>query len=165
MNEEQTKLINDFTSALDYLDSALTNVPEQGWDWAEKEGEWSLRQILHHLAEDCNVYAFIIERGLATPGCKVYFGEFPGNLAWSNMLAWHERPIEIARELMHAHRKYLAELVGHFPDRWENTVAFYNESNKKVAEQSVEKMMVMLTEHMREHVEMIKNILKAHQSS
>jgi len=164
MNKEQRKLIYDFTSALDDLDSELSGVPEEGWDWAEKEGEWSIRHVLHHLAEDCNVYTFIIERGLATPGCKVFFGEFPGNLEWSILLAWNERPVEIARELMHAHRKFLAELVGHFPERWDNTVAFYNESNEKMAEQSVEKMMVMLTDHMQEHVEMIKKILAVHQN-
>jgi len=147
------------------LDSVLAEVPKDGYDWAEKNGEWSIRQVVHHLAEDCNVYAFIIERGLATPGCKIFFGEFPGNMAWSNLLAWHERPVEGARELMHAHRKYLAEMVGHFPDRWDNTVNFYNEENEKLAESSVEKMIVMLTEHMQEHVQMISNIIEVNQTN
>ena len=85
-------------------------------------------------------------------------------MEWSNLLAWNERPVENARELIHTHRKYLAELVGHFPERWENTVNFYNESNEKLAEQSVEEMMVMLTKHMQEHVEMVLKILEIHQS-
>ena len=82
-------------------------------------------------------------------------------MEWSNLLAWNERPVENARELMHTHRKYL---VGHFPERWENTVNFYNESNEKLAEQSVVEMMVMLTKHMQEHVEMVLKILEIHQS-
>ena len=164
MNEEQRKIIDEFTSALDDLDSVLADVPEEGWDWSEKEGEWSIRQIIHHLAEDCNVYAFIIERGLATPGCKVFFGDFPGNIEWSNLLAWNERSVEIARELMHAHRKFLADLAGYFPERWENKVMFFNESKEKIAEQSVEKMLVMLTEHMQEHVATVKKILKINHS-
>ena len=164
MNEEQRKIIDDFTSALDDLDFVLADVPEEGWDWSEKEGEWSIRQIIHHLAEDCNVYAFIIERGLATPGCKVFFGDFPSNIEWSNLLAWNERSVEIARELMHAHRKFLADLAGHFPERWDNKVMFFNESKEKIAEQSVEKMLVMLTEHMQEHVETVKKILKINHS-
>ncbi len=163
MKQTQQKIIDDFTGVLADLDSVLAEVPEVGYDWAEKDGEWSIRQVVHHLAEDCNVYAFIIERGLATPGCKVFFGEFPGNKAWSNLMAWHERPVEGARELMHAHRKYLSELVGHFPDRWDNTVNFYNEENEKLAESSVEKMIVMLKEHMDEHIQMIKKILSVRQ--
>jgi len=155
-------MINAFTGALDDLDTVLASVPDEGWDWAEKEGEWSIRQVVHHLAEDCNVYAFIIERALATPDCKVFFGEFPGNKAWGDLLAWNERPVENARELMHTHRKYLAELAGHFPERWENKAVFYNESGKKLAEQTVERMMVMLPEHMQEHISMIKKISTAH---
>lgn len=165
MDQTQQEIIDEFTGVLADLDAVLVEVPDEGYDWAEKDGEWSIRQVVHHLAEDCNVYAFIIERGLATPGCKVFFGEFPGNMAWSNLMAWHERPVEGARELMHAHRKYVAEMVGHFPDRWDNTVNFYNEENEKLAESSVEKMMVMLTEHMEEHIQMIKKILDLHQGS
>ena len=32
MNEEQRKIIDEFTSALDDLDSVLADVPEEGWD-------------------------------------------------------------------------------------------------------------------------------------
>jgi len=124
MKEAQKKIIDEFTSALDDLDAVLASVPDEGWDWIEKEGEWSIRQLTHHHAEDCNVYAFIIERALATPDCKVFFGEFPGNKAWGDLLAWDERPVDVARELMHAHRKFLAELVVYFPDRWENKAFF-----------------------------------------
>ncbi|MEA3326025.1 MAG: hypothetical protein U9R53_01750 [Chloroflexota bacterium] len=73
--------------------------------------------------------------------------------------------MDIARELMHAHRKFLAELVGYFPDRWENKAVFYNESGEKLAEQTVAKMMVMLTEHMQEHISMIEKIFSAHPST
>lgn len=124
MNEKQAKMIDEFQGTLANLDAVLADLPEEGLDWAE-EGEWSIREVLHHVAEDCNVYAFIIERALATPNCKVFFGEFPGNQEWGKRLGFGERPVDIALELMHAHRKFLAELLGHFPDRWENKVNFF----------------------------------------
>lgn len=163
MNEKEQGMIATFTDSLKPLDKVMQQVPEEGLDWAEKPGEWSIREVLHHLAEDCNVYAFIIERALAIPGCKVFFGEFPGNQAWGKQLAWVERPVNIALEMIHVHRKFLAELVGHFPDRWENPVNFYNHSNEKIGESTVAQMMTMLTEHMREHVAMIHNIIAANQ--
>jgi len=162
MNTTQSKLIEEFKAVLDDLDRVLTQVPDEGLDWAEKEGEWTIREVLHHLAEDCNVYAFIIEQALATPGAKVFFGEFIGNQAWGERLAFHERSVDIALEMIHVHRKFLAELVGYFPERWENTITFYNESAEKVAEQSVRQMMTMLTEHMQEHIAMIEKILSLH---
>ena len=163
MNKKQEKITAEFQGSLTDLNTVLENLPENALDWAENEGEWSIREVLHHLAEDCNVYAFIIERALATPGCKVFFGEFPGNQAWGQQLGFDKRPVENARALMHAHRGFLAELVGYFPDRWENQVNFYNTDGKKIADSTVEKMIVMLTEHMQEHTEMVQNILQAHQ--
>lgn len=162
MNSTQNNLVQDFLDALVRFDAALDRIPADGLDWAENEGEWTVREVVHHVAEDCNVYTFIIERALATPGCNVVFGEFPGNQPWGKALAWHTRPIEPAHDLMHAHRSYLADLLTSLPDLWENTVHFKDETGKELAEQNVIQMVQMLTEHMDEHTQMIDKILSAH---
>jgi len=161
VKENQAKMIAEFRDSLTDLDAVLEGLPEEGLDWAE-EGEWSIREVLHHLADDGNVYVFIIERGLATPDCKVFFGEFPGNDAWAERLEFGKRPVKGALNLIQAQRQYLAELVGHFPERWENKVNYYNTEGEKIADRTVGEMLLMLTEHMQEHTEMIRNILKRH---
>jgi hypothetical protein len=159
---DQQKQIEAFTRSLDAFDAALAQLPEEGLDWREGEDGWTVREIIHHVGEDCNVYAFIIEQALATPGCKIVFGDFPGNDAWGERLAWGERPVRPALDLMHAHRAWLAELVGHFPDRWGNAVAFYNDSGEELpGRNTVKTMLEMLTEHMEEHTEMIQHIVSA----
>ena len=165
MPDENLKLIDNFTGALDDFEAELDRVPDSGLDWREEDEGWSIRQIIHHVAEDCNVYTFIIEQALATPGCKVIFGEFPGNDAWGEALDWGSRPVEASRELMRAHRAFLAELVGHFPDRWENQVHFYSgDSEDEIpARNTVGKMIEMLTEHMEEHTETIQRIIALNQ--
>ena len=162
MNSNQN-FIETFTQVLKEFDKVLDKVPEGGLDWVESEGEWSIRQVIHHVAEDCNVYAFIIERALALPGSKVILGEFPGNNVWADSLGFGNRPIDTAIQLMHVHRKFLAELVAFFPDRWENTVRFADEEGQQLATRSVKAMMIMLTEHMQEHVQMIRKIFEVHQ--
>ena len=86
MNDEQKNIIENFTGTLLNLDSIKAKVSESGLDWSEGEGEWSIRQIIHHLAEDFTVYGFILERALATPGCKVFLANSremrPGQTAW-----------------------------------------------------------------------------------
>jgi hypothetical protein len=165
MPEKNLKLLDHFTGALDAFEAVLDQVPESSLDWREEDQSWSVRQIIHHVTEDCNVYAFIIEQALATPGCKVVFGEFPGNDAWGEALNWGSRPVEASRELMRAHRKFLVELVGHFPDRMENQVHFFSgDSDEEVpARNTVEKMIEMLTEHMEEHTETVKRIIALNQ--
>ena len=161
MNEEQEKLLEKFRSALTDLDAVLDNLPDEGLDWAEEE-EWSIREVLYHLADDGNVYTFIIERALATPDCKVFFGEFPGNEAWAERLDFGDRPADSVLNLIQAQRHFLAELVGHFPERWENKVNYYSSEGEKVADRTVAQMILMLTEHMQDHTEMIQNIITTH---
>jgi len=160
MNHEQTTIINNFITSLEAFDAVLANTPAEALDWVERDGEWTIRHVIHHVAEDCNVYAFIIERAIAMPGSKVVFGEFPGNDDWAERLAFGKRSTEPAIELMHAHRNFLAELVGSFPDRWDNNVNFFNEEGKQLATSSVKDMIIMLTDHMQEHSEMIEKIIK-----
>jgi len=160
MDQTQKNIINAFIKSLEDFDTFIKKVPEEGLDWNESEGEWTIRQVIHHVAEDCNVYAFIIERALALPGSKVVFGDFPGNDAWADSLDFGNRPVEPAVDLMHAHRKFLAELVSHFPDRWKNNVRFFNDEGKELATSTVKQMIIMLTEHMNEHTEMVTKILK-----
>ena len=159
MNKSQQAILDAFTGAMEELDRLLETVPEEGLDWAKSEDEWSIRQIIHHLTDDGNVYTFIIERGLATPGCKVFFGGFPGNEQWAERLDFSQRSVQAALNLMRAQRVFLSELLGRFPDRWDNKVGYYNESAEKMAERSVADMIVMLTDHMQEHLQMIDNIL------
>lgn len=164
MDQDLQGLLNNFTGALDDLDAILEKVPTKGLDWSEKEGEWTIRQVIHHLAEDCNVYAFIIEQALALTNAKVIMGDFPGNEKWGEMLAFGERPVETDIELMHAHRKFLSDLVAYFPGRWDNKAVFYNQEGVELATNSVKGMIIMLTEHMQEHIHMIENILAVHQA-
>ena len=161
MKETQEKMINDFIHTLDNLNAVMAGVPEAGLDWRENKDEWSIRQIIHHLTDDGNVYTFIVERALATPDCKVFLGGFPGNETWANRLAYDQRPVELAIKLMRGQRAFLAELLRNFPDRWENKVRYHNESGELIAERSVREMITMLTEHLLEHVGMLQNILPA----
>jgi hypothetical protein len=163
MLNKQLEMVNKFTKVLDEFDAVIKKVPEEGLDWSEKEGEWSIRQVIHHIADDCNVYAFIIEQALALPEPKIVFGDFPGNEAWADGLGFDKRPVQTPLDLIHAHRAFLAELVGHFKDRWEKKAMFYDQTNKKIGENTVEEMISMLTDHMTEHTQMIENILKANQ--
>lgn len=86
MNDNQKQHLEAFTDSMAAFDAALAQIPEDGLDWREAEDGWTVREIIHHVGEDCNVYAFIIERALAAPGCKVIFGELPGNDVWGERL-------------------------------------------------------------------------------
>lgn len=163
MSEKTNELIASFINAQEDFDAALEPVPESGLDWQENGKGWSIRQIIHHVAEDLNVYTFIIERALATPGSRITFGGFPGNEPWADRLGWDTKPVEIALELMHVHRKFVAEMVSLLPNQIENEVLYFNDEGKELGKGTVEKMLIMLTEHMQEHAATIGRIAAEHQ--
>ena len=163
MDEQQTRLLADFSRILEELDSVMEPITEEQLDWAEDECGWSIRQVIHHLTDDGNVFTFIIERALATPGCKVFFTDFPGNEAWADRLGFDQRSIDRAWDLLHAQRCFIAELVSCCPERWDNSVGYYNAEGEKLGEQNVSGLIRMLTDHMREHTNVITRILSTHQ--
>jgi hypothetical protein len=164
MAEKIDEIITNFTGSLEDFNTALKAVPESGLDWREGGEGWSIRQIIHHVAEDCTVYAFIIERALATPGCKITFGEFPGNEPWGERLGWDTKPVEIALELMRVQRRFIAEMISLLPDQLENEVLYFNDEGKELGKGNVENMVKMLTEHMEEHTATIQRIAAEHQA-
>ncbi|MBG0770963.1 MAG: DinB family protein, partial [Anaerolineaceae bacterium] len=164
MSEKIDELFAQFIQTQEAFDTALKPIPDSGLDWREGGEGWSIRQIIHHVAEDCNVYAFIIERALATPGCKITFGEFPGNEPWGERLGWDTKPVEIALELMHVHRKFIAEMVSLLPDQLDNEVHYFNDEGKELGKGNVENMLKMLSEHMEEHTATIQRIAAEHQA-
>jgi hypothetical protein len=97
-----------FTSSADRLVADLDGLSEADLDLSLAPGEWSIRQIVHHLADDCDVWSFHLKKAIATPGTPIRFEGFPGNEAWANALAFKKRPIEPAVELIKAHRRLLA---------------------------------------------------------
>jgi hypothetical protein len=161
MNKKQQKILREFTAALATFQAVLEDVPSQGLDWAAAEGEWTIRQVIHHVAGDCDVYSFLIKQALATPGCTHVFDSFPGNEIWADRLGFDTRPVGPARELMRAHRHFIAELVANFPHRWGNTVKYANAQGEILAERSVEDILRMLTDHLQQHTGMIKAIIQA----
>jgi len=165
MSKEQENFVEKFTGALDDFDAVFARVPDEGLDWSKKEGDWTIRQIIHHVTEDITVYGFILEQALALPGCKVVFGDFPGNEAWADSMGFDQRSVNNALALMRAQRAYFAELINHFPDRWKNKVKFINQTGEELGESSVSQMVTMLTDHMLEHVHTIERNLSLHPGS
>ncbi|MFN2304848.1 MAG: DinB family protein [Anaerolineales bacterium] len=164
MKNTHQLIIEKFTRVADDFQALIDQIPEGGMDWSEKEGEWSIRQIIHHLTDDGIVYIFAIERALAVTADKYTFGIFPGNNAWADQLKFDQRPVTPALKLIDAQRVFLAEMLEHFPDRWDNKIDFYDKDGKQVGSNTIEEMITMLTEHMQEHVETIEKILGIHQS-
>lgn len=138
------------------LEAVIQDLTEETLDSACAPGEWTIRQIVHHLADDCDVWSMCIKKAVATPGVLVRFEGFPGNEPWADGLAFECRGVEPAMTLIKAHRQYIAQLATHFPDAWDRSIKLGNAQGEVVREFSVCEIIEMLTDHMSEHVAVIE---------
>ncbi len=150
------EILSLFSSSAEKLFAFTRSLSKAELGLCSKVGGWTIRQTIHHIAEDCDVWSMCIKKAIATPGVFVRFEGFPGNEAWAAALDYQNREVESALDLIGAHRRYLAQLLEHFPDAWGRSVKFTNAEGKTVGEMTVCEMVKMLTEHMVEHVEIIE---------
>jgi hypothetical protein len=162
LTASQKKTLEFFTSGADKLEKAVAGLSEKDLDYSIAPGEWTIRQIVHHVSEDGDAWSMMIKRALVTDGLFITPPKSPGNDAWGEALAHDERPIKTALELLQIHRRVIAELVTHFPDRWEQYVTYPDSKGKVTKSISVGRIIRMVAEHLIEHLATIDAIKKKH---
>ncbi len=120
------EILSRFLSSAAKLQAQVENRPEAELDLSREVGGWTIRQIVHHVADDCDVWSMCIKKAIATPGVLVRFEGFPGNEAWADALDFDKRAIDTAIQLINAHRHYLTQLLRHFSHAWDRSVRLAN---------------------------------------
>ncbi len=156
---QDEEILSRFLEGAKELQGLVKGLSEADLDSAGGDGGWTIRQIVHHVADDCDVWSMCIKKAIATPGVMVRFEGFPGNEAWAEALHFDRREIGAAADLIGAHRRYLARLLEHFADAWDRLLRLANAEGEVMREMSVREMVQMLTDHLQEHVERIAQIL------
>lgn len=100
------------------LERALDGLSDADLDRSAGSGEWTIRQIVHHLADS---EAAMLQRtmaALAEPG-RVWTANLYAQDAWVSGLDHAGRDIGPSLALLRAVRGYLSHLVRHMPDAWQ----------------------------------------------
>jgi len=149
-----------FRAGSQRLEQALQGLNEPDFDRCEAPGEWSIRQIVHHLVDDGDLFSSWIKKALASPGAPVRYEGFPGSAEWVDALDFAHRPVGPALALVLAHQHYLTELLVHFPQCWQQKVTRLYPDGRVKGEYSVAQMVEKNAEHLLEHVATIERILE-----
>jgi hypothetical protein len=158
----QAEALGRFTTGAYQLRRAIDGLSEAALDLSEAPGEWTIRQIVHHLADDGDAWALPMKKAIAVPGATVGFEGFPGNEPWVAALAFNARPIGSAVALIEAHRRSLAELAGTIPGAWERHVMVLDAEGRQVQTLTCGEMIGMLADHLCRHVQTIDVIRRQH---
>jgi len=146
----------------DDLEAVLAGLTEADLDLTRAPDEWSIRQIVHHLAEVDAMFLMIFESALAQPGITFIRNTYD-QAHWAETLAYKERAIEPSLALIKATRQHIARLLQHIPDHWDHFVLLKFASDEGEGyKMTVGQQLSEMNWHQAEHCEEINETRRIH---
>jgi hypothetical protein len=152
--QERDEKIELYGNGYDLLMQTLKDVPQEMWKFKPEPKEWSVHEILVHLADSESNAALRARKLIVEPG-GLLMGYDQDK--WAIELNYHEQSWEDALETVKFVRKTTYELLKKQPDEvFQNTVKHpeYDEPY------TFEKWINIYSGHIPGHIEQIKNNYK-----
>jgi uncharacterized damage-inducible protein DinB len=147
-----------YISGPDKLQAAIAGLSDKELDSCCAPGEWTIRQVVHHLADGDDIWSMCIKVALGAPGSTFCFDWYPGNEPWAARFDYAGRAVEPAVALLRAHRLHLAQLLEYLPDGWERSVTVVAPYQPQQEEMTVGTIVGLLARHVEQHVEQVQEI-------
>jgi catechol 2,3-dioxygenase-like lactoylglutathione lyase family enzyme len=146
----------------DDVEAALAGLTEADLDHTRAPEEWSIRQIVHHLAETDSMFLMIFESALALSGSTFIRNSYD-QAHWAEALVYQQRAIEPSLALIKATRRYLAQLLLHIPDHWDRYVLLKFSSDEGEGRKvTVGQLLDSLNWHLADHCKEIHETRRIH---
>lgn len=151
--QKRRELIEHYKQGLPAVLSAIEGISEEEWDFRPSAGEWSPREVVHHLAGGEMISAVRLLRLLAEDS-----PEIPGydEVEYARRLHY-DRPVEASLEAFRGARQTTAELLDRLTEeewRREGTHTEFDGYN-------VEFWLERSAAHPHQHAEQITNVRAA----
>ncbi|GCE51360.1 DinB family protein [Thermosporothrix hazakensis] len=150
--QERQALLQRYSQAYAEVQQALETFPRHSWHFKPAPHEWSIHEILIHLA-DAEVHGFIrIRTALAEPGSPISVYDQD---RYAERLYYHEQNTEEVLHLFRLLRQTTYQLLTLLPESaWSNTV-----QHPESGILSLDDLLQTYTEHVLVHIEqMRKNV-------
>lgn len=144
------------------LQVALEGLSEADLDLSRTPGQWSIRQIVHHLADGELLWTPVIKSALAQSG-STYIRNLYNQETWPEIFKNATRPVNSSVALITALRIHLVELSRSVPNNEEQFVMMRTiDGDPEGHKGTVKELVSGMVHHMEEHCEEIRAIRKVH---
>jgi uncharacterized damage-inducible protein DinB len=153
----RTEKIEQYAQGYDKLASALKQYPERMWTFKPASDEWSIHEIVVHIA-DAEVNGYVrVRRLIAEPGGTIvgYDQE-----AWMQSLGYHQQSTHNALELIRLLRSMTAHVLRGLPDEvWSHTV-----THTEAGTYTFDTWLDVYVNHVELHLDQLKQVYEAWKS-
>jgi hypothetical protein len=148
------------------FETALAGLTDADLDLSIAVGEWTIREIVNHVAEVEVRATFMMTVAMGNSGTPFTFDWFPGtNKAWGRALAFERRPIAPSLAIIRQMRTYLLTLLDTIEDadgRHITSSYSHPEIGWEPVAFTVGEMVRGYSEHVTEHATEIGKIRSLH---
>ena len=143
------------------LERALDGINEDAFDITPSKGGWTIRQIVHHLADGDDLWKLCIKQALGNEH-TVFSLDWYRTLTqdtWADRWAYKQRSVEVSLALLKANRDHVMQLLEHVAGGWNKSIGF-REPNGEIVEVPVGFVIEMQADHVVHHIRQIEKIIK-----
>ncbi len=150
MNSEIRQKIDNYRKGAGILKELMEEIPETAWAYKPDADTWSIRQIVHHLA-DSEVFAYIrLRKLIAENGARLnVFDQY----AWAEELKYQEQEPRLALDLYLLLNRLNADLLSRVPDTVWNTHAAIHPERGSI---TLSDWLNMYESHIHTHIGQIR---------
>lgn len=150
------ELISRYATAPALLEEALAGLTEAGLDLARAPGKWTIRQLVHHMADSDASSLVRILMALAEPGRGFANNPYSQD-RWVEGLGSAHRPVASSVNLIKAVRAHVTGLVEHLPEALDRSI-----ETTLAGTITVREMLQMLGSHIAGHADQIRETRRVH---
>lgn len=171
--KDRTPMIKSFTTSRDILalyaegpallEAALNGLTEPDLNLSLADNAWSIRQIVHHLADGDDLWKTCIQAALGNNEgiftLQWYWDK--SQMEWSECWKYSSRSIAPSLALFRANREFIVDLLRQIPDAWDRSIQV-QWPQRPMARISVGGVLEMQARHVVDHNKDIHAIRELH---
>jgi hypothetical protein len=145
------------------LEQALSGLNDSDLDLTLSEDSWTIRQIVHHIADGDDIWKICIKTALGNSDAlfSLQWYTVKSQMEWSASWAYPCRGLASSLELYRANRRHIVDVLEHIPGALEKSVRFDRPGREEIRI-TVFDVVELHVRHLTEHIESINAIRQAH---
>lgn len=159
--KNRKEILELFKQGPDILENALAGLSDSELDYVPSNGGWTIRQIVHHLADGDDIWKYAVKMALGNEDADfslAWYLAFP-QTEWAKKWNYENRPIDISLTLFRANRKHILQLLEYAPDGWKKSIR-YRDPKGEIEMVTTGEVIKMQAEHVVHHLKRISAIRK-----
>jgi hypothetical protein len=156
---DRATILAQFADGPAQLQTTIDGLSESDFDLGPCKGGWSIREIIHHLADGDDIWKLCIMMALGNEEAEFHLDWYwtMPQTDWSSSWAYAHRCVNTSMDLLKANRTHLLDLLAQRPDAWERSVGI-RERDGKITRVSVGFVVEMQANHIFHHINRIHAI-------